>query len=301
MERKIASKRGRPATPLLQRLRVIAWSHHVMVASGAVQADQFERLISKAHPRLRLSSGLWPRYLRGDVMPQGSQERAKSSLIVRLDRVYPGTAEIFYHPLWELMDFDRLLWPKRLREIYLSMNEFVWMDFVEDFGDWITVLLDEEKGPRKVLDATELPFWKIEQSDESLQVAWGLIDGLDGVAVCLIEARSGYLAQDIRAFVNAILGVNSMLKKLVKDPGFQFPKQQSALLILRGMCFRLAELLIIEPGSNEKVKFFERAIRNRRDEWEAQVNPHLSELPRPDRSTMTRWLNQVGRQKFPEW
>lgn len=272
-----------------------------MVASGAVQADQFERLISRQHPKIRLSSGLWPRYLRGDVTPQGAEEQAKSSLIMRLDRIYPGTAGIFYHSIWELMDFDRLLFPKRLRDLYLSMTEEVWMDFVEGTVDWINVRYDAEKRPEKVLRATDLPFWRIEQSHESLQIAWNQIDGLDGAAVCLIEARSGYLAQDIGAFTNAILGVNATLRSLADAPVFDFPKQQSVLLLLRAMCFRLAELLIIEPGSNERVDSFGRAIRHWREEWEAQMKPHLSDLPRPDRATMTRWLNQVGRQKFPGW
>ncbi|WP_155831826.1 hypothetical protein [Hylemonella gracilis] len=272
----------------MQRLRVIVWSHHVMVASGAVQADQFERLISKSHPKLRFSSGLWPRYLRGDVMPQGAQEQAKSSLILRLDRIYPGTAEIFYHPIWELMDFDRLLGPQRLRELYLSMAPSIWSPFVDSSSD----------GDLARLHADEEPFWKVHHKAEELDRLWSRVTGLDGVAVCLIEARMSYLGQTGMRFVHAMLGARTRLLSFGKDAGFQFPKQQSILVLLEAMCLRLIECLVVDRSGLAKNNDIARAIRHWQASAERRMNSHLESLPRPDRLALQMWSAQVTRQDY---
>jgi len=231
-----------------------------------------------------LSGGLWPRYLRGDATPKGGRAGHTFSLVARLDGIYPGTAEVFHHPVWELFGFDRQLAPKRLRELYMCMGTQVWMPFVE-------VPIDDEK--TLLLDAGPFPFWKIHGSDAALQSKWSQIPGLDGVAVCLIEARMGYLGQNEATFANAILGAYLRLAKLSGDSAFQFSKQQSALLLLRAMCLHLVAYLVIVRGGRTPEDEIVRMIRFRDKEWQKEKDSHLKSLSQPARSAFQKWSDQV--------
>lgn len=282
------SKRGRPSKPLLERLRVIVWSHHVMAAFGSTQAEQFEKLISKSSRTIHLSSGLWSRYLRGDVMPQGSLERHRASLVVRLDRMCHGTAEIFYHPVWELLDFHRLLGPKQLLTLYMAMNETVWTPFV--YGGW------DERGPP---DIGAAPFWKVKRSAADLQRICSQIPGFDGLAACLIEARMGYLAQDERRFAGAIFVASSRLAKMTEAPEFQFRKLLSVLLVLERMCLRLAEQLFV----------FTRDLTRSEDElsrmgqslyhgWAQRTRAHSHSLTGPAGASFAKWVDGAAKAEY---
>lgn len=261
-----------------------------MVASGAVQADQFERLLSKSHPKLRLSSGLWPRYLRGDVLPQGALENAKSSLIARLDRVYPGTAEIFNHPVWELFEFDQLIGPKRLRELYLTLSAETWTKFVNVTpSDEIFI----SKG-------REVPFWKLQWADAELQRRWATVGGLDAVASCLIEARMGYLSQNVVTFFNSILWAEEYLMRLARDPGFQYEKERMTLLLLRSMCFRLMDVMTTQFASSGGLGGISRMIEYMRERWDLQADFRLTSASMPTVRNFIRWDAQIQRQKY-DW
>lgn len=259
-----------------------------MTAFGATQADQFEKLISKSHRSIHLSSGQWPRYLRGDVMPQGSLERHKANLVARLDRIHQGTAEIFYHPIWELLDFHRLLGPGQLLTLYMSMDETVWTHFVN--CNW-----DESGMP----DGGATPFWKIDRNAADLQRKWSQIPGFDGLAVCLIEARMGYLAQDEVKFTDAILAASSKLVKMAKAPEFQFQKQLSALLVLERMCLCLAEQLIVftrDPeGGDDQLSLM---VLHLSDKWRQRAQAHLDSLTKPAAALFAKWVNGLVKTEY---
>lgn len=259
-----------------------------MAVSGAVQADQFEKLISKSRLDIHLSSGLWPRYLRGDVMPQGSLERHKTNLVFRLERFRPATADIFYHPIWELFNFDKLLGPRELRTIYAGLNKSVWEPF-----------MSHNINPDESPNFERSPFWKILHSPESLNEALSQIDGFDGVAVCLIEARMAYLAQDEDEFTIAMMAAYSHLDALAKNPEFEFPKLQSAFLVLQTMCLRfvgfLMPYLLVPPSSGDDMC---ELFQARYGDWNKKIRAHAKSLPRHAASQFAKWSNQVARREY---
>lgn len=256
-----------------------------MAEFDTTQAGQFEKLISKSRRSIHLSSGLWPRYLRGDVMPRGSLERRKANLVSRLEDLRPGTSKVFYHAAWELLDFQRLLGPAQLRTLCMTMDEKVWTRFVSGSRN-------ESERPA----GGPTPFWKVDRSVADLQRNWSQTPGFDGLAVCLIEARMGYLAQDEVRFTNAILGAASRLARLAKTPGFQLQRQQSALLLLESSCLHLAEHFIVRPsGTNSQLSLM---VQNRRDECESRTQAHLGLLTKPARALFLKWAKGLAKSEY---
>lgn len=251
-----------------------------MEASGAETPVQFEKHLSKAHRSLRLSSGLWPRYLRGDVIPQGSQANSRTSLITRLDRVYPGTAQSYRHPVWTLLDFDQLLGPAQLRDLYMTMDPSVWTDLFS-----VDIEVSEKVRP---------PFWKQYLSTEALQRHWGQVPALDGLAVCLIEARMGYLAQLEEHCFNALLGAATRVLRLSKTTGYRHEKQQSALLVLERMCLSHLNTLL-SPYMHDLDPFltFCRAAEHALVAWRSRYDVHQASLSKPARTRLAAWVREV--------
>ena len=102
-----------------------------MAMGGFDTAEDFEARIPALVPSVSLSRGLWSRYLRGEVIPQGGTADRRSNLIQKLSGCYPAAAEVFYHPFWKLIDFRRLLSPDELRDMLLQMGMPVWRSFVD--------------------------------------------------------------------------------------------------------------------------------------------------------------------------
>lgn len=254
-----------------------------MTAFGATQADQLEKLISKSHRSIHLSSGQWPRYLRGDVMPQGSLEKHKKNLVQRLDGIHKGTAEIFYHPIWELFDFDRLLGPRQLKDLYTAMDQSAWENFVH--------LSPTEDG---AITSKKTPFWKRHRDPEDLEMELAEIKGLDGVAVCLIESRMAYLGQFDDDCVNAVLGAYTHLHSLTQASEFQFPKAQSVLLVLKAMLLRFTECLIVDSQYEKNgIRKLCQIFRFRQAEWRQHAEVHQRTLNMPAEVLFTKWARQA--------
>lgn len=258
-----------------------------MVATGAQQSDQFERFISKSHPNIHLSSGLWPRYLRGDVIPNGSLERHKANLVFRLERIRPGTAEIFYHPMWELFNFDKLLGPRELRTLYVTMGKSVWRPF-----------LDHVCNPDESPNFERTPFWKKSEDPELLVNALSQIGGLDGVAACLIEARMAYLAQNEAVFLITMMEAYSHLGALATTPEFEFPKEQSALLLMQTICLGVPSSLLPHLGSEAPGDTLCELFQSRHIAWRRRALEHAKSLPKPWAAQFKKWTNEVIKRTY---
>lgn len=266
---------------------MIVWSHHVMAAGGMTSVEEFENRFSKYTRQIRLSSGLWARYMRGEVMPQGSLAGNKSSLVARLDVEYPGTATIFYHPLWELLDFDRLFGPAQLKQHYMLMGKHVWKHFVASPSG-------------AALDIEKLRFWKSHSGDVARMRRWGQINGLDGLAVCLIEARLGYLGQIEADFVSGMLGAMGRIARLRDTESFAAKRMQSALLVIEQMCVRYAECLVIQgPPSGESHEEFWQALRNWQKGLETRAHAHYQTLSMTSGKTYLTWVKQIVEHAYP--
>lgn len=185
---------------------------------------------------LRLSSGLWGRYLRGEVLPQGSVGKEGLSLVARIDRALPGTASTFYHPVWELLDFRRLIGPDDLRDLYLSMGEEVWSGMV-----------DLQTGEETGLQKEAFHFWRDRYLSEEQSLKIRSMATLDGIAAALIEARMAYFAQDRSDFVDAMMNVSIQLSTAKESELFQTRRMKSALLIVKGIWLQEMGRLLIDP------------------------------------------------------
>lgn len=265
---------------MLERLRVIAWSHYVMVAAGSASIEDFEKRYSKPKGIIYLSSGLWAKYMRGEVIPQGSLSGARSSLVERLDKAYPATAAIFHHPVWPLLDFDRLLGPARLQE-------YLWTMGLQSRKSLIHV-------PVAVTGPGKLPFWKLHATDMDQSRKWSDVPGLDGLAICLIEARLAYLAQRENLFVNSILGAMGRIERLGKSEAFQPKRMQTALLLVEGLCIRYAQCMVSEAQSAAKdhEKHVD-GIRRWARGHEARRAAHLASLSISSANTFNSWMRKI--------
>lgn len=279
-----------------------------MAAGGMTSVEEVENGFSKSTRQIRLSSGLWARYMRGEVVPRGSQSGSEESLVDRLDKEYPGTAAIFHHPLWELLDFDRLLGPAQLKQLLLRMGEDVWEPFVK---------LGTSRRPNR---AKIVPsFWKRPMTVDSRQLAWKELDGLDAVAVYLIDARLGYLAQKEADFGRAMWETRCHLPGLLQSEPFQsWPRMVSALLVMEAMCIRLASHLILkEPETHNFIDYDDddddndpddrlamdeeishgdlcKACRKWIEEWSQRKAAHMRSLSTSSVAVFADWTKQAG-------
>lgn len=276
--------RGRPSTPLLLRMRVVIWGHFTMAAAGVSTAQEFESALSGMPGRLRLSGGLWGRYLRGDVLPQGSTAREGQSLVLRIDRALPGTAATFYHPVWELLDFKKLLGPDQLRELYLQMGREVWEGMV-----------DLRPGDRPVLRSDVFHFWRRRKLEHGHSQKIRSMSMLDGIASSLIEARMAYFAQDRMDVLNSMTEADIHLMRAKDDVTlFGTLRMQTVVLLLKGIWLQEMGRLAVDPPALDEVEQVVRdMLSEETDKWEEACDNHLATLPRHMAVQFRRWRRSV--------
>lgn len=276
-------KRGRPRTPLPQRFRVMAWSHFVLAGSGLSQACDLEDYLAKKHRSLRLSRGLWSRYMRGETLPQGSLTARKRTLVHRVDDVVRGSAGVFFHPLWDLLDFGRSIPPEHLRSAYLQLDERIWHVIVRHSSD---AEMDEDE-----LDAD---FW-YRQKSARIQVR--TLDqriGLDGLAGCMIEARMAYFCQNAVTYVAAHLAGCRILKQLPEQPEFSAKRMRSVLLLIEtGWQANLESAFENLHEISDEERQARSAARDSREDWETRIKKHRRTLSKTALAVFRRWLGEA--------
>ncbi len=257
-----------------------------MAAAGAEQPAQMEKLLLKQKPLVRLSSGLLPKYLRGDVLPQGSLEGHRSSLVVRLNKIYPGTESIFIHPVWDLLDFDRLLGPRDLKRHYLTLGGAAY--------DELTLLPpDLEKLP----DHEKVSFWRYRNEDRN--EVWECLPDLDALAVCFIEARLDYLAQDEEGFIQAMLGAGHEFIRLAKSPVFQDDKTRSALLLMEMMALRYASCIVQEDPLLRRFRAdLCQLIDHWKESWSVRAQLHQGKPWEHKKFPFGYWVDKFKSKKY---
>lgn len=255
--------RGRPQTPLVDRLRVSFWSHSVLLASGLRRVQELEALLGKKH-KLVLASGLWSRYMRGEVVPQGALTGATNSLVMRIGKVFPETSGAFYTPLWELLTWTSVLDFNSLRSIYLSMDERVHIHFVARAN---------AAGERVASKTSQ--FWHLKKS---IAARRDVIDSLgvwDRLIACLLEARMSYAAQNIDAFTDCQLMASQILEDLTRTPEFGAKRLQGVLLAMQALCLDALFITIVESAIKEEARDRCRTAMNR---WKERCGSHIQSL-----------------------
>lgn len=254
-----------------------------MAASGTVIAQEFEKALTAMPGHLRLSSGLWGRYLRGEVRPQGSVGREGLSLVARIDRALPGTASTFYHPVWELLDFRRLIGPDDLRDLYLSMGEEVWSGMV-----------DLQTGGEPGLQQEVFHFWRARDLSEEQTLKIRSMPTLDGVAAALIEARMAYFAQDRGDFLDAMMNVSIQLSSASKSELFQTLRMKSALFIVMGIWLQeMGRFLVDPPALQDSERYVRGLLVKAMDDWHRKCEALLELLPRHMATQFRVWRRHV--------
>ena len=276
--------RGRPRTSLLERLRVIYWSHQVLAASGMGTADGFETLFAKANGPVRIARGSWSRYLRGEISPQGATDDASAqSLVARLGKRYPGTAEVFHHPIWQLLKFEEWYSPTQLREMYLQLSAQAWHQFVAT-----------KKRPRGGYEPGAPHFWRV--GFGILERVDGLknLSGLDGIAASLIEARMEYLAQAKSGFLKCIEVAIVHLDHLSSDQTGCSWRLHSCHLLLEAYCLGFALYCTQSSGVEER----ERDAQDERVQqlgrvWQKRFFDHLERLSPSHGEVARTWAREI--------
>lgn len=220
---------GRPKTPLLERLRTIYWSYQVLAASGADTADRFETLFARANGPIRIARGSWSRYLRGEITPQGADDTGAQSLVKRLGKRYPGTTEVFHHPIWQLLNFEVFFSPEELRVMYLQLPAAAWHQFISGRrkagGEW---------------QPLNIYFWRPTYGTLERVERLRSLKGLDGVAASILEARLEYLAQEKMKFISCLEVASAQLRRMADAKEISFDQFKSCVLLIEAYCIGFA-------------------------------------------------------------
>lgn len=252
-----------------------------MAMGGFDTAEDFEARIPALVPSVSLSRGLWSRYLRGEVIPQGGTADRRSNLIQKLSGCYPAAAEVFYHPFWKLIDFRRLLSPDELRDMLLQMGMPVWRSFVD---------VVDIKGKDWQPDSSR--FWNIEC--EATHQDLLEIPGWNGAAASLILTRMRYLAQDEVGFVNYLSVAQRHLLSLAGEEPYADKRMHSVLLVLEGLCLQHAyQLVMMSPCLLEESWELRREITKWSMKWSGRCQRHQRSLSDTARSLFIRWIDEA--------
>jgi hypothetical protein len=277
---KAARGRGRPKISLTNRFRVVVWSHFVKQASGASEAKELQKLLSEKRLGPTQSSGLWSRYLRGEMLPQGGLSSGTSSLVSRIELagIASGSSRIFSHPVWDLMDFKKVLTPVDLRATGLKLDKklcqlFVLHHAVARGGD--------------VADR----FWYQCPPDKSKVMERSRSIDLDGLAVSVICARMAYLAQNRILFTEFLSLACDFLKMYSGCPLYSEKRMKSVLLVMEGSIQNQVRAAIRTPqGDYDFSLNGAESVTTLRQDWEHRTKSHSRTLSKSSLAVFKQWL-----------
>jgi hypothetical protein len=226
--------------------------------------QELEALLRKSH-RLALASGLWSRYMRGEVVPQGALTASPTSLIARIAKAFPETSEVFYTPLWDLLTWKPELDLNGLRSIYLALDESVHVHFVARV---------DSAGERAAAKSGQ--FWHLKKTAENRRSVISDFGKWVALVVYLLEARMSYAAQSIDAFVDCQLSACQILSDLSKEPQLQAKRLHGVMLLMEALCLDALLINVVNPQPTNENQRKERdrcraAIRDWRDRCSLHV------------------------------
>jgi hypothetical protein len=234
-------QRGRPSTLISDRLRVMFWADSVLMASCVQSIKEMEHLLAlRKNLGIRIASGLWARYLRGEVAPQGAKLRLKGNLVDRMDKVYPRTAEVFHHPVWRLLNWDPVIDMTEMRQSYLNLGDEVCLHFFAPSID---------RGNRGYSSRTQ--FWHLAKTiSERHRVFNELAIGpWQKIQLALMEAKMAYAAQRLEAFVDYQVMACRLIADLAEKVRADRRRIQAGLLMMEALALTGLRLCVAcEPA-----------------------------------------------------
>jgi hypothetical protein len=251
--------------------------------------QELEALLRKSH-RLALASGLWSRYMRGEVVPQGALTASPTSLVARIAKVFPDTNEVFYTPLWDLLTWKPELDLNGLKSTYLALDEGVHVHFVARVGS---------AGERTA--AKNGQFWHLKKTVANRR---SVISGLGkwiGLVVYLLEARMSYAAQSIEAFVDCQLSACQILVDLSQEPQLQAKRLQGVMLLMEALCLDALLINVVAPQpTNENQRKERDRCRAAMKDWRHRCGLHVASLSMNSRLAFLRAMRDgtlIGREQ----
>ena len=251
--------------------------------------QELEALLRKTH-RLTLASGLWSRYMRGEVVPQGTLTASPTSLVARIAKVFPETDEAFYTPLWDLLTWKAELDLNGLKSIYLALDESVHVHFV--------ARVDHE-GERTAAESGQ--FWHLKKTVANRRAVIAGFEKWESLVVCLLEARMSYAAQSIDAFVDCQLSACHFLADLSKEPQLQAKRLQGVMLLMEALCLDalLINVVNTQPTNENQRKERDRCRAAIKD-WRQRCGLHVASLSMSSRVAFLRSMRGgtlIGREQ----
>jgi len=247
----------------------------VLDLSGMPDAKAFEENLAKKH-KILIGKGLWARYLRGDVLPQGALSGAKASLPHRLNSIYPGTARLFFDDVWSLLEWQRTLDLNSLRKMYLNLGDDVAVHFVSKVSS-----------KRERVYTMEATFWHLNKTIEERKRVLRLFTLWNRLVVDLLEARMAYAAQRPEVFVFCQLDASVALRDLQRHAADRKSPLVGLLLMMEGICLDVLLVHVMEQKSdNPKMDQLRHKARDTIKDWSWKCVIYLKSLAPKSRLDM---------------
>lgn len=229
--------------------------------------QELEALLRKTH-RLTLASGLWSRYMRGEVVPQGALTASPTSLVARIAKVFPETNEVFYTPLWDLLTWKPELDLNELKSTYLALDESVHVHFVARV---------DAAGERTAAKGGQ--FWYLKKTLASRRAVISGFEKWVDLVVYLLEARMSYAAQSVDAFVDCQLSACHILADLSKEPQLQAKRVKGVMLLMEALCLDALLINVVNPQpTNENQRKERDRCRVAIKDWRQRCGLHIASL-----------------------
>jgi len=276
------TRRGRPKTFIVDRLRVSLWSHSVLLASGLKEVQELEALFDKT-PRLRLAKGLWSRYMRGEVLPQGSlAPDGPDTLVERVGKLFPRTIGVFYAPFWELLVWNPVTDLESYKALYLTLQDEVNVQFVARDE------LDGERAPTKYDQ-----FWYRQRSIDARRKLLATLGDWDKLLVCLLEAKMSYFAQNVESFTDSQMMACKVIEHLQKAPELQAKRVQGVLLTMEALCLDTLVINIAAHTPLNDTQYHARVrLRDMVKLWNLKRHAHADGLSSKSRLAFVQTLEK---------
>lgn len=126
-----SAKPGRPKKDSLSNLRTMAWFNAVSQASG-MNAYELDIFFAGRYRKYENRACIWDKYERGEVEPRTkTSAKGQPSIVQKVEKKFPGTAEWLKHPIWTLLGNSRMNM-EEIRSVYMSLNPRLRALFIMD-------------------------------------------------------------------------------------------------------------------------------------------------------------------------
>lgn len=255
----------------------------MLKASRATRVTHLEkRLGLEKNPAFPMTKGLWSRYLRGEVVPQNAGSARESTLVNRIERVFPGTGWVFRSPVWDVLQWSTVVDLARMRECYLLLGEGCRTYFVAENG-----LEGKDR------DWRVGKFWHLRKTVAARRDLLSEFDHWDRLAVSLLEAKMAYAAQSYEAFADSQLLACKTIAQLQSFTDSRLKHMHATYLSMEALCLDAILINVIRPPANGPVQQeIQSECRNWVNDWLVRCESQLNSISKSERFAFASRLRE---------